>query len=129
MPKQKESALQKSRSKTDVIIERYSSDIWIYVRENKMSLDSERARKMISQGMNAAVAEIRAMCDDVSGANDQLRKEINEVKKQMRAMAKKLEDDVKRLAALTAKYEQVERQAVVVQEAKKEAEKLVEEKR
>ena len=125
MPKQKESALQKTRSATDRIIERYSSDIWIYVRENKMSLDSERARKMIGQGMNTAVAEICAICDDVSGANDQLRKEINEVKKQMRAMVKKQEDDVKRAAALTAKHEEAERRAAALQEAKEEAEKLV----
>ena len=126
MPKQKESALQKTRSLTDRIIEKFASDIWIYVRENKMSLDSERGRKMIGQGMNAAVAEIRAICDDVSGANDQLRKEINEVKKQMRAMAKKQEEDAKRAVEWKVKHETIECRAASLQEAKEEAEKLVE---
>ena len=83
----KETTQQKTRSKTDIILEQHTWDIWGYVRNNKMSLDSERACKMIRKGFDDAVAEVRAMLDDVSSQNDRLREELKELKKKRTAKA------------------------------------------
>lgn len=79
-------ASKAANSKLDSILNRHAQDIWSYVRDHSMSLDSERACAMIRDGFDEAMAEVRVMLDDASGQNAKLRDEVKELKRKMREM-------------------------------------------
>ena len=87
---QKETTQQKQRSKTDIVLEQRTWDIWAYVRRHQNSLCSERACKMIRAGFTRAVADVRKQLDEVSSENDKLREKRKELKKQILELEKQI---------------------------------------
>ena len=65
----------------DSDLEQRTGDMWRYVRENRNSLDSERACKMILAGFDAAVANVQKKLDEAISENGRLYKECRKLKK------------------------------------------------
>lgn len=78
MAKKEETAVQ-IRSALDISLERRIWALWGYVRDNQNSLDSERACKMIREGFNEAVCEVRNQLDIALNKIERQRLEIKEL--------------------------------------------------
>jgi hypothetical protein len=71
------------RTKYVADIEHRVWTLWGYVRDNKNSLDSERACKMIRAGIDVAVGDNLTQMEKMSKAIEQLKTELDEVKQKL----------------------------------------------
>lgn len=90
------------RVKEDVDLENKVNELWMYVRNFRNSLDSERACRIIRQGFDlatsAAIKSIKPLVDEASS----LREKLAAAAKEMTAIKKELREAKKANAGLLA---------------------------
>lgn len=77
---------EKARTRMENILEKHSWDIWGYVRENRNSLDSGRASRIIRQGFQDAVSDVQKIVDEVVQKNEILKAEIRLLRKKVKEL-------------------------------------------
>lgn len=69
-------------------------EVWSFVRENKGSLDSEKACKQIREIMEAAVADVASRIEQAYAATTKLQEENSELRKQLKEAKKQTSNTI-----------------------------------